>query len=68
MDTQMTFIDQSIDVLDPNLARIGKLQRASWHKPTGGNAEHDRFKKRLILRVERAVDEYASVGGRRHFG
>jgi len=44
------------------------LQRASWHKPTGGNAEHDRFKKRLIPRVERAVDEYASAGGRRHFG
>src|SRR5436189_5237521 len=63
----MTFVDQSIDVLDPNLARISKLQRASWHKPTGGNAEYDRFKKRLIPRVERAVDRYASAGGRRHF-
>ena len=62
----MTLADQSINVLNPDLAGICKLERAPWHKATRGNAKHDRFKERLILRVERAVDKYASAGGRWH--
>jgi len=68
VDAMITLSDQAIDILDPNFACIRQFQRASRYESARNNTKDDCFKKRLVLRIEWAVDEYASAGGHCHFG
>ncbi len=66
VDAVIALVNQTINVLDSNFARIGEFQCASRHKTASGNTKYDRLEKRLVLLIERAVDEDASAGGRWH--
>ena len=58
--------DQAVDVVDPHSGTIGLLQSAARQKTTGGDAKYHRLKERLILVIERTVNEYANACRRCH--
>ncbi len=60
--------NQPIDIFNPNFARIGQFQCASWNESTCSNTKHNRVQERLVFFVEWTVNKYASAGGRRHSG
>src|SRR4029453_12635661 len=68
VDTVITLGNQPIDIFNPNVRCIRQFQCASGHEPAGCDAKDNRIEEPLILFIKRAVDEYASAGGRRHFG
>jgi len=62
----ITLGNQSIDILNPNFARVSQLQRASRLEAAGNNAKHNRVEDRLVLFIERTVDENTSARRRWH--
>jgi len=62
----ITLGNQPIDILNPNFARVGQLQRASRLEAAGNNAKHNRVEDRLVLFIEWTVDENTSARRRWH--
>jgi hypothetical protein len=62
----ITLGNQPIDILNPNFARVSQLQRASRLEAAGNNAKHSRVEDRLVLFIERTVDENTSARRRWH--
>ena len=66
MNAVITLGNQPIDILNPNFARVSQLQRASRLEAAGNNAKHNRVEDRLVLFIERTVDENTSARRRWH--
>jgi len=60
--------NQSINIFNPNFARIRQLQRASRFKATGNNAKHNSVEERLVLSIKWTIDENTSARRRWHSG
>lgn len=61
VNAEATFSDQSHDLGKPELARVADLQGAADAKLAEQDRERNRIEQRLVLCVERAIDENGSV-------
>ena len=68
VDTVITLGNQPIDIFDPHFGCIRQFQCTSGHESTCRNAKDNRVEKRLILFIERTIDENAGTRCRWHPG